>query len=65
MDARLVPEHLCGVQEIAKAFRVSQNTVRDWIEAGLPCLFIGNKWQARYTEIWDWLKTNQKTKPVK
>lgn len=48
--ARIVPEHLCGVGEIASAFRVSQATVREWIEEGMPCLFLGNKWQGKMTK---------------
>lgn len=63
--ARIVPEHLCGVGEIASAFRVSQATVREWIEEGMPCLFLGNKWQGKYDEIWDWLKNSKSPKPVK
>ena len=65
MERRLVPEHLCGVEEIARTFRVSPATVRNWIDSGLPCILIGNKWQGRYDEIWEWLKNAKVLKAVK
>lgn len=65
MAERLVSQHLCGVDEIAKTFRVSPATVREWREEGMPCLAIGNKCQARYDEIWEWLKRRHGLKPVK
>lgn len=66
MDQKMAnPNYLRGVGEIASALRVSPKTVRAWIDAGMPCLYIGQKWRAKYDEIWEWLKTQDHTKPVK
>lgn len=48
--------HFCSISEIAKFFGVSEDTVREWREAGAPLFFIGKKWQANYYELWEWLK---------
>lgn len=65
MENRRIANHLYGVKEIARAFRVSQKTVRGWIKQGLPCVLLGNKWQGRYDELWNWLKIRKAPKPVK
>ena len=59
MKERLVPEHLCGIEEIARAFRVSEKTARKWIRDGLPCVLIGNKWQIKYDDAWECLKNRK------
>lgn len=64
-NERLAPGHLCGVSEIALAFGVSEKTAREWISEGMPCLFIGKKWQGKYDDIWEWLKKREGLKVVK
>lgn len=66
MAGRSITNFYCGVNEIAEGFKISPQTVREWIEDGMPCCLIGNKWMASHAEIWAWLKKNKHTeKPVK
>ena len=46
-------------------FHVSERTVRKWLKEGLPCVFIGGKWQWSYEEAWNWLKIREAEKVVK
>lgn len=57
--------HFCGVEDAARFFKVSADTVREWREAGAPFVLVGKKWQANYTEMWNWLKIYYAKKPVK
>lgn len=57
--------HFRGVDEVAKFFKVSSDTVREWRAAGAPFHLIGKKWQTSYTDMWEWLKTYYPRNPVK
>lgn len=57
--------HFRGVDEVARFFKVSTDTVREWRDAGAPFLFIGRKWQTSYNDMWEWLKTYYPSNPVK
>lgn len=62
---RLVQNHLCGVREIAQTFHVSEKSVRQWLKEGFPAVLIGGKWQCRYEECWEWVKSRKNEKVVK
>lgn len=49
-------QHIKGADEIAKLFGVSRVSVIKWAKCGAPIFIIGKKYQANYTELWDWLK---------
>jgi hypothetical protein len=68
MDKKLsieLPVHLgvpsegdecAGAEAIARCFGVNRKTVLQWKKTGAPIYLIGNKYQANYRELWDWVK---------
>lgn len=59
MGDRIISNFFCGLDEIAKALRMNPQTVREWIEDGMPCYLVGNRWLANLDELWDWIKKNK------
>ena len=49
-----------GAEAIAKTFGVSRRTILRWKSEGAPIFLVGKKYQARYDELWDWMKENEK-----
>lgn len=45
-----------GAEAIARSFGVKRDTVMKWKGEGAPIYLIGNKYQANYRELWEWLK---------
>ena len=41
-------EEWLTVEEIAKEYKISLNTVRDWIHEGLPCRNVGTQARKNY-----------------
>lgn len=57
---------LKGVAEIAKAFGVGKETVREWVKAGMPCAKNMSRdgrrvvrIDALYQEVWEWRKRHE------
>ena len=47
-----------GAEAIARSFGVKRDTVTEWKSKGAPIYLVGNKCQANYRELWEWLKAN-------
>lgn len=65
MESEALQRHFRGIDEVARFFKVSADTVREWREAGAPFILVGKKWQTSYEDIWQWLKNQNHKKPVK
>jgi len=56
-----VPVILTSLDDIAKQFAVSKNTVKDWVKDGAPIVVNGNERNRRYTtelaDLYIWFKS--------
>lgn len=50
----VAPVHLAGCGEIATAFRVSKDAVRQWKRQGAPMAVIGGRLTAEYNMLMAW-----------
>ena len=51
-------DYCAGAEAIARIFGVDRKTVLGWKKSGAPIFLVGNKYQANYRELWDWIKQN-------
>lgn len=55
----VAPLHLQRREEIAGTFFVSPETVTEWAKDGAPIFVVGNKYQADYHALTNWLIKNR------
>mgnify|MGYP003620302078 CR=1 FL=1 len=55
----LAPLHIKRKEDIADTFDVSPETVTEWAREGAPIFMAGNKYQADYYALINWLSKNK------